>query len=964
MRCVCAAAAFTAEIGMVSRFHLMAVGLALGTLLGTGGARVRAQDSSAAPAPPLSAPIPTDPDVTIGVLPNGMRYYIRENHKPEHRAELRLVVNAGSILEDSAQRGLAHLIEHMAFAGTTHFERQALVDYLESTGVRFGADLNAGTSFDETVYQLTVPTDSAKLLERGIQILEDWADGVTFDSTGLVRERRVVTEEWRLGRGAGQRIRDKQFPVLFANSRYARRLPIGDPHIIATAPRSELLRFYHDWYRPDLMAVVVVGDFDKAQVERWVKADVGQVPVSPTHRERPTFPVPDHDSTLVSVATDPEATSSNVALYYLQPVHRDSTVGDYRDGLVRALYNDMLDERLGEITQRPHAPFLNAQSIQGRLIRSKDVYELAAIVKDGGIERGLSAVLTEAARVEQHGFTATELAREKANMLRGMEQAYAERAKTSSDVFVSNYVDNYLEGISIPSLAQEWELTRALLPGITLDEVNRLASEWLADRSRVITASAPSRDSAQMPNATQLAALADSVGRTPVTAYVDSVANAPLVAHAPAPGRVVFARTVPSVGVIEWTLSNGAHVVLKPTQFKDDELLFRAFGPGGISLADDSVLVPAKTASDVVFAGGVGAFNATELDKALAGKTVSVGPYVSSYEQGVTGSGSPRDAETMLQLVYLYFTSPRADTSAFMAYQTRMKELLANRNASPGAAFSDTIEATLYQHNPRLAPFTSATTAQMNLGTSLAFYRARFANASDFTFVFVGNIDTTTLKPLIEQYIGGLPSSETHQTWRDVGIDFARGAIHRAVHRGAEPKSNTDIIYSGPLAFSRHSVYELQALEDVLEIRLRQRLREKLGGTYGVNVIASPTQFPRPRYEVAITFGSAPDRVTELVRAARAELDSIKTYGPTAADLEKVRETELRERETGLTQNGFWLTILHSYLYNKWNLDDILAFKSEIRGLTAAAVRDAARTYLNERNVVQVSLFPQLGASR
>jgi len=374
--------------------------------------------------------------------------------------------------------------------------------------------------------------------------------------------------------------------------------------------------------------------------------------------------------------------------------------------------------------------------------------------------------------------------------------------------------------------------------------------------------------------------------------------------------------------------------------------------------------VAAKTASDVVFAGGVGAFNATELDKALAGKTVAVGPYVSSYEQGITGSGSPRDAETMLQLVYLYFTSPRADTSAFTAYQTRMKELLANRNASPGAAFSDTIEATLYRHNPRLAPFTSATTAQMNLDASLAFYRARFANASDFTFMFVGNIDTTTLEPLIEEYIGGLPSSARHETWRDVGIDFARGAIHREVHRGAEPKSNTDLIYSGPLAFSRHSVYELQALEDVLQIRLRQRLREKLGGTYGVNVIATPAQYPRPRYEIAITFGSAPDRVNELVRAAHAELDSIKTYGPTAADIEKVRETELRERETGLTQNGFWLTILHSYLYNKWNLDDIPAFTSEIRGLTPAAVREAARTYLDERNVVQVSLFPQLGASR
>lgn len=922
-----------------------------------------AQDSTVH-APSLSAPIPLDPAVTIGVLPNGLHYYIRENDKPEHRAELRLVVNAGSILEDSAQRGLAHLIEHMSFAGTTHFKREALVNYLESTGVRFGADLNAGTSFDETVYQLTVPTDSAKLLERGIQILGDWAGGATFDTAALARERRVVTEEWRLGRGAGQRIQDKQFPVLFANSRYARRLPIGDPHIIATAPRSELLRFYRDWYRPDLMAVVVVGDFDKAQVERWVRQDLGSVHEPSVRPARAVYPVPDHDSTLVSVVTDPEATSSDVTMYFLQPVRRDSTVGDYREALVRALYNDMLDDRLDEITQRPDAPFLSAASEQGSLIRSKEVYALSALVKDGGVARGLRAVLTEAARVEQHGFTATELSREKENILRATEQAYAERDKTPSEAFVSDYVDNYLDHASMPSLAQQWDLTRALLPGITLDEVNRLASAWLAGRSRVITASGPSRDSTLMPNAAELAAMADSVERTPVVAYVDSVANAPLVAQAPTPGRVVSERVVPAVGVTEWTLSNGVRVLLKPTTFKDDELLFRAFGAGGTSLADDSLLVPARTASDVVDASGIGAFNATELEKALAGKSISVGPYIGSYEQGLSGGGSPRDAEAMFQLIYLYFTSPRVDTSAYRAYQARMKELLANRSASPSSAFADTIQATLYQHNPRLAPPTSATYDKMNLGESLAFYRARFANASDFTFVFVGNIDTTALKPLIERYIGGLPSSSTHQAARDVGIEFARGAIHRDVHRGAEPKSNTDLIYTGPFTFSRHDVYELQALEDVLQIRLRERLREQLGGTYGVNVSAIPSRFPRARYEIAITFGSAPARVNELVRAARAELDSIKTYGPTAADIEKVRETELRERETGLKQNGFWLTVLHSYLYNQWNLDEIPAFMDEVHALTPNAVRESARRYLDEQNVVEVSLYPELGASR
>jgi zinc protease len=913
-----------------------------------------AQDTTHIAFPDTAKLLPTDPDVSGGTLDNGLTYYIRVNHRPAHRAELRLVVNAGSVLEDSAQRGLAHFVEHMAFSGTRHFARQELVSYLESTGVRFGADLNASTGFDETIYQLTVPTDSARLLATGVQILEDWAHGITFDTAEMNRERGVVTEEWRLGRGASQRIRDKQFPILFHGSRYAQRIPIGDVHIIATAPRSELVRFYDDWYRPDLMAVVAVGDFNGATMEQLIREHFSGLTESVSPRARIVYPVPDHDSTLVSIVTDPEATTSGVAIYFLQPVPGDSTVGDYAHALVRALYDGILNDRLDEIAQRPGAPFLAAQSAQGRLIRSKDVYVLSALVKDGGIADGLRAVLTEAARVEQHGFTATEMERGKATILRETERAYAERGKTNSEAFVSSYVDNYLEGSSMPSVA----------PGITLDQVNALARRWLSGRSRVIMASAPQRDTSIIPSERDLEAIADGVGRTSVVAYVDSAARAPLVPRVPAPGNVVSERRVPSAGVIEWTLANGARVYLKPTKFRDDELVFRAFGSGGTSLADDSLLVPAQTASAVVDVSGVGTFNATALDKALAGKSVSVSPYIEAYDQGLSGGGSARDASTMLQLAYLYFTSPRADTSAFLAYQTRLKAFLANRSASPSAAFGDTVNVTVFQHHPRTVPFTSETYDKMNLDQSLAFYRARFADARDFTFVFVGNIDTTTLKPLIETYIGGLPSASGGSRWRDAGIDYARGVIKRNVHQGTEPKSTTDIIFSGPLHFSRRAVYELSALQDVLEIRLRERLRQQLGGTYGVGVSASAMHYPRERYEIAISFGSAPDRVDELVRAATEELDSIKTYGPSAADLTKVKETQLRERQTNLLNNGYWLTLLQNYLYNGWDLGDITRFPDDVHHLNAAAVRDAARQYLDARNVVQVSLFPQLGASR
>lgn len=926
--------------------------------------RLAAQATAPDSVPSLSAPIPTDPAVLVGRLPNGLAYYVRVNHKPEKRAELRLVVNAGSVLEDSTQRGLAHLIEHMAFDGTTHFPRQRLISYLESTGVRFGADLNAQTGFDETIYRLTVPTDSAGLLETGIQILGDWAHGVTFDPHELPRERNVVVEEWRLGRGAGQRIRDKQFPVLFQGSRYAVRLPIGDPHIVKTATRANLERFYHTWYRPDLQAVVAVGDFDAAHVVRLIRQRFGDIPAPADTLTRPITPVPAVDSTRVSVATDPEATTTGVAIYHLFPARAERTVGDYRQRLVESLYNGMLNDRLAEIAQQPNPPVIGAYSAEGQLVRAEETYVLSALVPGGGIARGLRMLLTEAERVAQHGFTATELARQKADLLRATERAFAERDKTSSARFVGAYVNHYLNGDPIPSIAQDYALTRALLPGIRLSEVNALAHRWLADPDRVITASAPAKDSARTPSAAALLALADSVRREQVAAYVDSVTEAPLVPMPPAPGRIVAERTDSTVGVTEWTLSNGVRVVLKPTTFRDDELLVRAFSPGGTSLAPDSLLVPARTATDVVEAGGVGAFTATALAKALAGKSVGVSPYIGAYSEGISAGGSPTDAATMFQLIYLYFTAPRADTAAFRSFQQRMQAYLADRGASPRAAFADTLTVTLYRHHPRALPITSATFARMNLKQSLRFYRQRFADASGFTFVLVGNIDITRLRPLVERYLGGLPTTHAADHWRDVGLAYARGVLRRTVTKGTDPRSSTQIVFTGPFAFTRHGVYEMEALSSLMELRLRNRLRQQLGGTYGVSVSASPQRVPHGRYQIAIGFSAAPQRMPELVRATFADLDSLRAVGPSAGDVEKVRETQLRERETALRRNGVWASLLTTYLENGWPLDGILRFENDARHLTPVSLRDAARRYLNNHNYVQVTLVPEGSASR
>jgi zinc protease len=917
-----------------------------------------AAPDTAAPLPVLTTPLPVDSAVTVGKLPNGLRYYIRVNHEPRNRAELRLVVNAGSILEDSTQLGVAHFVEHMAFNGTTHFARQELVDYLESTGVRFGADLNASTSFDETIYRLTVPTDSAGLLARGVQVLEDWAHGLAFDPAEVDRERGVVIEEWRTGRGASQRISDKIFPVLFSGSRYAKRLPIGNPESIRTVPRKTLVDFYDEWYRPDLMAVVAVGDFDRDSVEQLIRQHFARLKPADGSAARPVYPVPPHDSTLVAVATDPEATSSAVAVYYLQPVRTERTAGDYRQELVEDLYNAMLNARFQELAQRADPPFLGAGSAQGRVVRSSEAYVLSALVADGGIARGLGTLLTEAERVVQHGFTPTELDRQKRELLRAVERAYDERDKMSSSSLVGDYVDNFLNDEPMMGIGEQWKLTRELVPGIELAEVNALAERWLRGKNRVITASAPARDSSEVPSGAELVALADSVEATRVVAYVDSAATGDLVQQPPTPGRIVGEKKFAEVGVTEWTLSNGARVYLKPTDFKDDQLVFRAFSPGGTSLAPDSLFVPARTASSVVLVGGVGRFSATDLEKALAGKSVNVTPSIGAYQEGIAGGGSPKDASTMFQLIYLYFTAPRVDSTAFLSYQSRVKALVANRGASPSAAFSDSLEVILSRHHPRAEPLTSATFDKMNLQESLDFYRDRFADASDFTFVFVGNIDTTTVRPLVERYIASLPSTHRKESWRDIGMDYPTGVIRRDVRKGSDDKSQTQIVFTGPFDYSRRDVYLLSALVDVLQIRLRDRLREELGGTYGVGVSANPTPYPRERYAIAVGFGSAPDRVDELTRAAFAEIDSLKRYGPTDVDIEKVKEIELRERETGLRQNASWLSLLSSYIHNGWELAGILTYDDYVRKLKASDIRDAARKYLDEKNYVAVSLYP------
>jgi zinc protease len=908
---------------------------------------------------PTAAPLPVDSQVTVGTLANGLRYYIRVNHRPEQRAELRLVVRAGSVLEDDDQQGLAHFVEHMAFNGTTHFAKQELVNYLESIGMRFGPDLNAYTSFDETVYMLQIPTDTAQQVAQAFQILEDWAHGLAFDSTEIDKERGVVIEEWRLGRGAGSRMRDKQFPILFKDSKYAERLPIGKKEILEHFPHDVLKRFYRDWYRPDLMAVIAVGDFDRDTIEQLIKQHFAGLANPVSERPRPVIDVPDHAEPLFAIASDPEATSTSISVLFKQPLRDHSTYGAYRQGMVEDLFTAMLNMRFFELSQEADPPFLGAGAGQGRFIGAKEVFSLGAAVKEGGAERGLDALLTEAERVARFGFTPAELERAKARRLRALERAFAEREKTNSADYVDEYTRNFLEGEAIPGIVRELALHQELLPGITLPEVNKLAREWITPGNRVVVLSSPQKDSLAVPTEAQLAAVFAGVGKKTITAYTDTLAATTLVPMPPAPSPVVAERTLDEIGVTEWDLANGVHVVLKPTDFKDDEILMQAISPGGTSLTDDDHYMSAAMASSVVGASGVGAFSAVDLQKVLAGKAVSVRPFIGDEEEGLSGSGSPKDLETLFQLVYLYATAPRRDSAAFSSLTTRMMAFVQNRGASPEAVFQDTLQVTLAQGNPREQPLTPARVREVDLGQALAFYKDRYADASDFTFFFVGNIDLATIKPLVERWLGGLPSTHRHETWRDTGVRPPTGVVKKIVRKGVEPKARTQFVFTGPFTDSRENRYALRALAEALQIRLREVLREDMGGVYGVGVGANSQIVPDTSYRVFIGFGAAPERLDELVDSTFAEIRAFQESGPSDSIVAKVKEIQRRSRETSLKQNSYWLGQLVAA--KRYGLDprNILTYEDLIDGLSAAEIRDAARQYLRTGTYVQVSLLPE-----
>jgi zinc protease len=906
----------------------------------------------------LSQQMPVDPEVVVGTLPNGLRYYVRANSKPPRRAELRLVVKAGSVLEDDDQQGVAHFVEHMEFEGTRHFPRQSIVDFLGSLGLSIGADANAATSYDDTQYTLRVPTDVPGALDRALLVLEDWAQAATFDQDGIDRERSIVLSEWRMNLGAGERTADKIRHVQLEGSRYADRPPIGKPDILERVPREALTRFYRDWYRPDLMAVIVAGDVDRDAVVTMIKQHFSSLTNPSPVRPRPAFDVPDHPGTRYAVLSDKETTATQVELTDLRPARNQGSVGGYRALMVDQLFGGMLNTRLDELSQRENPPFIKAGADRGLfpMPRTKDEAILEAIVSNDGVTRGLDALVTALQRVARFGFAATELARAKQAMMASYERVVTESPDRESASRADEYTRNFLQGEALPTIWQELAFHRRFIPDITLREVNALTSDWFPDQNRLVIVAAPDAAGIVLPDQAQLAAAIKAAEAKPLEAYVDAGAGQALM-DAPPPRGAIVKTTARPDGITEWTLSNGATVVLKPTTLKEDQILFRASAPGGTSLANDADFIAARAADDVVPAGGVGRFDAVMLDKILAGKAVAVTPFIREVEEGMGGGSTPQDLETMFQLIYLRFTQPRADPTAFAAMASQARGLLANRIASPDVVFNRTIDSALYRNSPRRQPETPATVDKWNLAASLAFYNARFADASHFTFVFVGSFTPETIKPFVETYIASLPATQTHETWRDLGIAAPTGVIEKTIQMGIAPKSQVAIAFSGPFEYDAAHKLALRTMTLLLQARLFDSIRQELGGTYSITATPSATKFPRSEYSVRIEWTCDPARTATLVQRVFEEIEALKTSYIPRDQTARIREALLREYEQNSQDNGYFLNEL-ARRYADGDVAGAGNLPDQIAALTGAAIQQAAQTYLNTSNYVKVTLMP------
>ena len=905
--------------------------------------------------------IPVDPNVIIGKLDNGLTYYIRKNTKPENRVELRLAVNAGSINENKSQLGLAHFVEHMCFNGTKTFDGNKMIDYLQKYGISFGGDLNAYTSFDETVYMLKVPTDNKNLLDTALQIIVDWSNYVAFNSKEIDKERGIITEEWRLGLGADDRLMKKYFPVAFKNSMYADRLPIGEIDVIKNFPYDTLRAFYKSWYRPNLQAVAIVGDIDVKEMEKEIKLRFSPIQNPVNERPRLDYEVPNNKEPLISIATDKEASGTMLLLVYKHKTKDIYTVADYKTLLTATLYNEMLNARFNEITQKPDAPFAMANSNYGSFVRSIDAYQLYASPKENQIDKSFEQLLLENLRVKKYGFTETELERIKEQMLSELEKAAKESDKTESARLIDEYVSHFLEKDAIPGAKIEYKLAQKLLPLISLTDVNALATEWITDENMVIIVTAPEKEGVLVPTEKQMLDIIASSKNKELAPYVDKFKAEPLVNEADLVGAKVVSKIEnKELEYTELTFANGVQVVVKNTKFKNDEILVNAYSLGGLSLYNENEYPSAFFASNILSSSGVGNFDQTELEKKLKGKEVNISPFIDDLREGFTGNCSPKDFETLLQLSYLYCKAPRKDEVAYEAYMSNLKNQIKFLGASPIYVFYDTLFKTATSNNARTIVIPNERILnKIDFEKAFTVFSERFGNANDFKFFIVGNIDVDSITPLLEKYLGSLPVQNKKENWKDSQVKFPEGVTDLEFQKGTDPQSMVGIVLNEKFEWTDKNRICLKVAKEILDIQLVELIREELSGVYSPQVQLSYEQFPNAEFSIMIMFGCSPKNTKKLTKAVFGIFKGM--YATVEQkNIDKAKETLIREREVDLKTNKFWVNNLMSYYFNSDNSKLTTDYENMLNEITANDIKEFAKKYFKQNHYVRVVLKPEV----
>tara|TARA_R110002124_G_scaffold287328_1_gene472925 strand:- start:16521 stop:19334 length:2814 start_codon:yes stop_codon:yes gene_type:complete len=903
--------------------------------------------------------VPLDDKVHTGQLENGLKYYIQYNPKPENKLELRLALKAGAMQENENQLGLAHFVEHMAFNGSEHFEKNELISYLQSIGVAFGSDLNAYTSFDETVYMLPIPTDEEEKLNNGFQVMRDWAGGLLLNAEDIDAERGIVVEEWRTGQGVSQRLRDAYLPVLLHESRYAERMPIGKMDIIRNAADSLVRQFYQDWYRPDLMAVVAVGDVAPDKVEKMIKEYFSDLENPTNAPEREYYNVPAHKENFVKIITDEEAPGIQVQLYYKQEARPSNSYEDYKGRILRTMFGGMITQRLDEIRQKPDAPFIFAGARYGNLVKPLDFFTISGVVGPGKLTDGLVSFLTENQRVVQHGFTQGELERVKRSLLNNAEKSYKEMDKVESRTLVGRYVSHFLNSSFADGPENRHRFYQEIIPKITLEEVNGIAKELIKEENIVLIVTAPEKDKETLPKEEALLAVLENASAIQTTPYKEDLLREELMLAKPTPGKVVDVTRNEAVNVTTVTLSNGMKVYFKPTDYKNDEIIFTASSEGGTSLYSMEDHYSANYAGTAINIMGIGDFSPSQLKKVLAGKNVQVTPNISTYSESISGATTPGDFEMALQLIHLYFTSPRMDKSLWEVFLANQKNQLESASVNPDFQFNKRVNEIISNGNPRgRGIYTADQLDSIDLNHSLKIYEERFANAADFNLLFTGNIDLESMLPLVAQYLGSLPGDPSEkEDFIDLGLTPPQDR-KETIKVGVDDKSQVILYFSGETAYNLKKSQQLSYLGEILTIKLIETLREEIGGVYGVGARGSLSRVPEERFNFSISFPCGPESVDKLKAAVWEQIQKIQEEGPDEADLEKVRETKRLALEENMKRNGFWHGQLNAAINGDLPLDTVLGAEDRVLGVRADQVKEAANTYLQKPYLLEITRYP------